>query len=158
MGSCKNYVQYSNNTLWYDTIRYAIRYDYIWIRYVYIWIGKKLGQLPGHSLDLSVDFTVGGTRRKILEARERPTTTTLLTWVPSFFENQNEAIYPGGHPSNYNHVRLGLTFYSVVKGDAIADCYNIFFFSSDLSFSLVMTKMKIPRELFEAKKTSGNFF
>ena len=32
------------------------------------------------------------TRRKTLEARERPTTTTLLTWVPSIFENQHEAI------------------------------------------------------------------
>ena len=31
------------------------------------------------------------TRRKTLEARERPTTATLLTRVPSFFENQHEA-------------------------------------------------------------------
>ena len=31
-------------------------------------------------------------RRKTLEARERPTTTTLLTWVASFFEDQHEAI------------------------------------------------------------------
>ena len=40
------------------------------------------------------------TQRKTFEARKRPTTTTLLTRVPSF-ENQHEII-PSGHPSSYN--------------------------------------------------------
>ena len=36
-----------------------------------------------------------GTRRKTLQARERATTTTLLTRVPSF-ENQQRVINPSG--------------------------------------------------------------
>ena len=31
----------------------------------------------------------------------------------------NTRLYPGGHPSSYNHVRPGLTWNSVVKGNAL---------------------------------------
>ena len=37
------------------------------------------------------------TRRKTVEVRERPTTTTLLTLVPSL--RINTVLYPGGHLS-----------------------------------------------------------
>ena len=53
-----------------------------------------------------------------MEARDRPTTTTLLTQVPSFL-TINTRLYPGGHPSSYNPVRPGLTWNSVVKDNAL---------------------------------------
>ena len=61
-----------------------------------------------HSLDLAVDhdFTEGG----------KPTTTTLLTFMSSKFENQHRAtVYPGGQPSSYNPVQPGLTSDSAVR-------------------------------------------
>ena len=58
------------------------------------------------------------TRRKTLEARKRPTTTTLFTRVPSFLRI-NTRLYPGGHPSSYNPVQPGLTWNSVVKGNVL---------------------------------------
>ena len=52
----------------------------------------------GLCMQLGVDFWEGEnrrTRRKTLEARERSTTTTLFTWVPSLRFSTD------GHPSSY---------------------------------------------------------
>ena len=58
------------------------------------------------------------TRRKTLEARERRTTTTLLTWVTR--SRINTGLYPGGHPSSYNPVRSrAYVRSSAVKGNAL---------------------------------------
>ena len=55
------------------------------------------------------------------ERSTRPTTTTLLTWVPLRI---NTRLYPGGHPSSYNPVRPGLTWNSVVKGNTLTASAN----------------------------------
>ena len=39
-------------------------------------------------------------RCKIIEARQRPTATLLLTWVPRFWES-TQGLYTGSHPSSY---------------------------------------------------------
>ena len=53
------------------------------------------------------------TRRKTLEARERWTTTTLFTWVPSLRFSTD------GHPSSYWPRPTSLTWSLVVKGNAL---------------------------------------
>ena len=54
------------------------------------------------------------------KARERPTIMTLYSHKFQVFLRINTRLYPGGYrPSSYNPVRPGLTWNSVVRGNAL---------------------------------------
>ena len=71
-----------------------------------------------HGLGLDVDFMEGGKPENPEKnpSKHRIDQLQQLAWI-----TKHEAIHPGahGHPSSYKPTRLGLTWNSVVKGNAL---------------------------------------